>query len=323
MEVRLEASPPVHVPVLFQEVMYWLRPGPGKRYIDATVGLGGHAQGILERSAPDGRLLALDIDAQALEWARRRLAEFGERVVFVQGHYADLATIARESGFESVEGILLDLGVSSLQLGDPSRGFSFQEDGPLDMRLSRDTQLTAAEIVNTWPERELARIIYEYGEERRARQVARAICAGRPWHSTLQLARAIARVVGHSGKIHPATRTFQALRIAVNDELTALERALPQALDLLAPGGRLAVISFHSLEDRLVKQFMARESKDCICPSGLPACACRHVARLVRLTPKPVRPSPEEVARNPRSRSARLRVAERLGPAVDAQATAR
>lgn len=312
LEVAPEVSPPIHVPVLFQEVMYWLRPEPGRSYIDATVGLGGHAQGILERSAPDGRLLALDVDAQALELARQRLAGFGSRVVLVQGQYADLAEIAEEHGFSQVAGILLDLGVSSLQLDDPSRGFSFQEDGPLDMRLSRDTRLTAAEIVNTWPERELARILYEYGEERHARRVARAICAGRPWRSTLQLAREVARVVGYSGRIHPATRTFQALRIAVNDELGALERVLPQTLELLAPGGRLVVISFHSLEDRLVKQFMVRESRDCLCPPGLPACVCGHVARLVRLTAKPVRASPEEVARNPRSRSARLRVAERL-----------
>jgi len=321
--------PPIHVPVLYQEVMHWLRPRPGKSYIDATVGLGGHAQGILERSSPDGRLLALDADSQALDQARQRLSGFGSRVTFVQGRHTDLAEIARQSGFGQVEGILLDLGVSSLQLGDPSRGFSFQEDGPLDMRMGRDAKITAAEIVNTWPESELARIIYEYGEERRARRLAKAICAGRPWRSTVELAALVARVVGYAGKIHPATRTFQALRIAVNGELESLKAVLPQTLELLSPGGqvlmyppvdehqnlsrgRLVVISFHSLEDRLVKQFMVRESRDCICPPGMPGCVCGHVAPLVRLTKKPIQASDEEIALNPRSRSARLRVAERL-----------
>ena len=301
--------------------MYWLRPGPGRSYIDATVGLGGHARGILERSSPDGLLLALDVDAQALGYARQALSGFGPRVVFVQGRHVDLAAIARQNGFGQVDGVLLDLGVSSLQLGDSVRGFSFQEDGPLDMRMGDDQELTAAEIVNTWPESELARIIYEYGEERYARRVARAICAGRPWRSTLELAALVARAVGYAGKIHPATRTFQALRIAVNGELAALQSVLPQSLDVLAPGGRLLVISFHSLEDRLVKQFMVRESKDCICPPGVPRCVCGHVARLARLTKKPIQASGEEITLNPRSRSARLRVAERLGTVVGRAST--
>lgn len=301
--------------------MYWLRPGPGRSYIDATVGLGGHARGILERSLPDGLLLALDVDAQALGYARQALSGFGPRVIFVQGRHENLAAIAKQNGFGQVDGVLLDLGVSSLQLDDSARGFSFQEDGPLDMRMGDDQELTAAEIVNTWSESELARIIYEYGEERYARRVARVICAGRPWRSTLELAALVARVVGYAGKIHPATRTFQALRIAVNGELAALQSVLPQSLDILAPGGRLVVISFHSLEDRLVKQFMVCESKDCVCPPGMPRCVCGHVARLARLTKKPVQASSEEITSNPRSRSARLRVAERLGIVVGREPT--
>jgi len=304
---------PLHVPVLYEEVMQWLQPASGKCYIEATVGLGGHAQGILERSSPGGRLLALDRDPEALRYARERLSSYGDRVVFGQAQHLDLEKVARQNGFERVAGILFDLGVSSLQIEDPRRGFSFKKDGPLDMRMGPDAEATAEEIVNTWPERDLARIIYEYGEERYARRVARAICARRPLHTTRELAELVSRAVGHGGRIHPATRTFQALRIAVNGELDSLRAALPQAVYLLAPGGRLAVIAFHSLEDRIVKRFMVRESSQCVCPPGIPQCVCEHEASLKRLTKKPIRPTKEEVARNRRSRSARLRVAMRLG----------
>jgi 16S rRNA (cytosine1402-N4)-methyltransferase len=259
-------------------------------------------------------LLGLDVDPQALQVVRQRLAAYGERVVLAQARHVELGTVARQHGFGNVQGILLDLGVSSLQLDDPARGFSMREDGPLDMRMGPQITLTAAEIVNTWPEHELARLIYEYGEEHHARRVARAICADRPFHRTAPLAALVARVVGYSGKIHPATRTFQALRIAVNDELASLESVLPQTLELLAPGGRLAVIAFHSLEDRLVKQFIVREARQCVCPPGLPQCVCAHVASLKPLTKKPLRPTEAEMERNPRSRSARLRIAERLEP---------
>jgi 16S rRNA (cytosine1402-N4)-methyltransferase len=305
-------SSTVHIPVLYDEVLAWLRPVPGGRYIDATVGLGGHAEGLLERSAPDGRLLALDADPQALARAQERLAPYAERVTFVQARHVQLADVARQRGFGRVDGVLLDLGVSSLQLDDAARGFSFQEDGPLDMRMGPDVALTADELVNTWSERELSRIIYEYGEERHARRVARMLCAERPFHGTRELAAVVARAVGPSGRIHPATRTFQALRIAVNDELGSLEAVLPQAVALLAPGGRLAVIAFHSLEDRIVKQFIVREERDCVCPPRVPRCVCGHVATLHRLTKKPVVAMDDEVARNPRSRSAHLRVAEKL-----------
>ena len=301
-----------HIPVLYQEVLLWLTPRAGAAYIDATVGMGGHAEGILERSSPDGRLLALDVDPLALRHARHRLAGYGDRVVFVRGRHADLAETARRQGFDGAAGILLDLGVSSLQLDDPGRGFSFQEDGPLDMRMGSDGGVTADEIINRWAERDLARIIREYGEEWHARRVARAICAHRPIRSTGELADLAVRVVGRRGRIHPATRTFQALRIAVNEELASLRSVLPQAVGLLAPGGRLVVIAFHSLEDRIVKRFIVRESRDCVCPPGLPVCVCGHVATLRRLTKKPIRPKDEEIARNPRSRSARMRVAERV-----------
>jgi 16S rRNA (cytosine1402-N4)-methyltransferase len=215
-------------------------------------------------------------------------------------------------GFEQVDGILMDLGLSSRQLADAQRGFSFSQEGPLDMRLDPTTGPTAADLVNSLNESELARILWEYGEERHARRIARRIVASRPIGSSGQLADLVARTVGRREKIHPATRTFQALRIAVNQELTALDEALPQARDLLRPGGRLAVIAFHSLEDRLVKRFYRRESSDCVCPPEAPFCVCEHEATLRLVTRKPIRPTESEIEQNPRSRSARLRVAERL-----------
>jgi len=317
VDLAPEGGAPSHIPVLLHETLSWLDPQPGGRYVDATVGLGGHAAEILARATPGGRLLAIDRDPEALREARARLAAYGDRIMFAQARFDALDEIARREGFERVQGVLLDLGVSSLQLDAAERGFSFQQEGPLDMRMGPDASITAAEIVNRWPEDELARIIYTYGEERRSRRVARAIVAARPLRTTRELADVVARAAGGGGRtavgrLHPATRTFQALRIAVNGELEALEAVLPQAAGLLAPGGRLAVIAFHSLEDRIVKQFMARESTDCICPPRQPYCTCGHRATLTRLTRKPVRAREEEVSRNPRSRSARLRVAERL-----------
>jgi 16S rRNA (cytosine1402-N4)-methyltransferase len=303
---------PVHRPVLYAEALHWLAPASGGLYVDGTVGLGGHARGILLASAPDGRLLGLDADERALALARESLAEFGPRAALLQGRHAALQRLAEAHGWGQVDGVLLDLGVSSLQLDDPQRGFSFQQEGPLDMRLGADGDLTAEEIVNTWSERDLSHLIATYGEERFARRVARSIVSRRPLRTTLQLAEVVARAVPTRERIHPATRTFQALRIAVNDELASLEAALPQALALLKPGGRLVVIAFHSLEDRIVKQFIARESRDCICPPRLPVCTCGHRATLRALTRRPVRPGEDEIALNPRSRSARLRAAERL-----------
>ncbi len=302
-----------HLPVLYQQVIRYLLPHSGGRYVDGTVGAGGHARGILEASAPDGLLLGLDVDPQALELAQAYLAPFGKRVILREASYTALEGEIRALGWEGVDGILLDLGLSSMQLDRPERGFSFREDAPLDMRFSPRSPQTAADLVNTLPEADLADILYRYGEERRSRQVARAIVAARPIHTTRQLAEVVARVTG-SGRpgIHPATRTFQALRIAVNRELENVESVLPQAIAALRPGGRLAVISFHSLEDRIVKHYFRRESRDCICPPRQPVCTCGHTAQVRVLTRKPVMASAEEREQNPRARSARLRVVEKL-----------
>ncbi|HEC23123.1 MAG TPA: 16S rRNA (cytosine(1402)-N(4))-methyltransferase RsmH [Chloroflexi bacterium] len=303
-----------HVPVLLSAVLEGLRPRSGMSFIDATLGAGGHAVALLEASAPDGRLLGFDRDAAALEVARRRLARFGDRVRVVHASYAQIGRLAPAHGFEAVDGILFDLGLSSLQLDDPARGFSFRFDAPLDMRFDPRHGITAAELVNELPEERLAALLREYGEERHARRIARAIVAARPVRTTGRLAEVVARAVPRARheRIHPATRTFQALRIAVNEELEALERALPQAVELLRPGGRLAVISFHSLEDRIVKRFMRREAQDCLCPPEQLVCTCEHVARLRVITRKPIMATEEEIAANPRARSARLRLAERV-----------
>ncbi|MEN6479663.1 MAG: 16S rRNA (cytosine(1402)-N(4))-methyltransferase RsmH [Anaerolineales bacterium] len=310
-----EARRPLHTPVLLAEVLTWLALKPGGLYIDATVGLGGHAAAILNACGPDGRLLGIDADPQALALARERLAPFGDRALLRQGWNRDLPTLAADAGWSAVDGVLFDLGVSSLQLDDAARGFSFQQDGPLDMRMSPQAEVDAAQIVNTWPERELADILYTYGEERYARRIAAAIVRERPLHTTAELAAVVRRAIpgGHAPqRIDPATRSFQALRIAVNGELEYLEQALTGAVRLLRPGGRLVVIAFHSLEDRIVKQYLAREARDCICPPRIPQCVCGHKATVRLLTHKPVRPSDAEAAANPRSRSARLRAAERL-----------
>jgi 16S rRNA (cytosine1402-N4)-methyltransferase len=304
---------PEHVPVLYQEVLEYLRPESGRLYIDGTVGAGGHAAGLLQSSAPDGRLLAFDRDPEAIAHSRRRLAQFANRVVFVQASYAEMAALAPEMGFEQVDGILLDLGLSSRQLGDAQRGFSFMEDGPLDMRFDATGGRTAADLLNTLPEAALADIFWQYGEVRSNRKFARAIVHHRPIETTGQLADLILQESGgRRGRIHPATQVFQALRIAVNDELGMLEQGLKAAVKLLKPGGRLAVISFHSLEDRLVKNFIRDQSRDCICPPQQPFCTCDVRPTLEAVTRKVVRPSEEEVAANPRSRSAKMRVAQRV-----------
>ena len=301
-----------HIPVLYQEILAGLQIRPGGRYIDGTVGGGGHARGILVASAPDGELLGIDADPMAVALAGEQLIEFAGRVTVVQGNFADLEEIAEEHSFCPVEGILLDLGLSSLQLEAAGRGFAFRLDGPLDMRFDPSQVTTAADLVNTLSREELADILFRYGEEPQSRRIARAIVAERPISTTGELADLVERTVGRRGRIHPATRTFQGLRIAVNEELGCLAEALPQALRLLGPGGRLAIISFHSLEDRLVKQFFRNEARDCVCPPEVPICICSHRATLGIVTKKPISPSAEEVAANPRSRSAKLRIAYRL-----------
>jgi 16S rRNA (cytosine1402-N4)-methyltransferase len=302
-----------HLPVLYNEIIHALQPHRGGLYVDGTLGAGGHAWGILQESSPDGRLLGLDVDPQALGLASEKLMEFAGRAILVHASYHTLRQQLTVIGWGRVDGILLDLGLSSMQLDTPERGFSFQVEAPLDMRFDPDNPVTAADLVNGLSEAELADVLYRYGEEHRSRQVARAILKARPLNTTRQLAEVVARATsgGKSG-IHPATRTFQALRIMVNGELDTLEAVLPQTLDALTPGGRMAIISFHSLEDRIVKQFMRRESRDCICPPRQPVCTCGHKATLREFTRQPVRPQEDEIKNNPRSRSARLRVAERI-----------
>ncbi|NJL82499.1 MAG: 16S rRNA (cytosine(1402)-N(4))-methyltransferase RsmH [Chloroflexaceae bacterium] len=289
--VLSEAAPSVHLPVLAQELIAGLGIQPGGRYLDATVGGGGHSELILA-AFPDVRLVVIDRDGEALEGVAARLGpQNAARVEFWQGNYADFSAPSLY-----FDGIIADLGISSLQLDRPERGFSFQAAGPLDMRMDSTQSLTAAEIVNSWPERELADLIYEYGEERFSRRIARRIVENRPWQSTTELAEAIRYALppkSRYGKIHPATRTFQALRIAVNDELGSLERFLAQATTWLAIGGKLGVISFHSLEDRRVKQHF------------------RSAPQLAVLTKKPLIATAEEQAHNPRARSAKLRFAQK------------
>ncbi len=307
-----------HAPVMVREVLAALNVRPGGRYVDGTVGAGGHAQAIMEAASPGGALLGIDRDPQALDVARGRLQPFGEDVRLEQGNFADLRRICGELDFAPVHGVLLDLGLSSSQLDAAERGFSFQREGPLDMRFSPEQELTAAEIVNEYPERELADILWRYGEESQARRIARQIVKRRRLHTTTELAKVVEEAVGGRARrqSHPATRTFQALRIAVNQELLSLDAALPEAYGLLGDLGRLAVLSYHSLEDRMVKSFIQRESRDCLCPPKQPVCTCRHKAGLRPVSRGAVRPSPVEVSANPRSRSARLRVAERLPAAA-------
>ena len=312
-----------HEPVLLAEVLAQLAPGEGGRFLDGTVGGGGHAAAILERTAPSGRLLGLDVDPAALEVAGRELDRYAGRAVLVHANFAICDTVARANGFSDLDGVLLDLGLSSIQLADAARGFSFRSSGPLDMRADPDSALTAERIVNTWDERELRRIFAELGEEPEAARIAAAIVRRRaqtPFLTAEDLGRFVFGVkagrtnAGRSpkGAIDPATKVFQAIRMTVNDELANLAKGLAAAVALLRPGGRLAVISFHSLEDRAVKQFIARESRDCICPPHLPTCVCGHRAGLRVVSRRPLMAAAAETARNPRARSAKLRVAEKL-----------
>jgi 16S rRNA (cytosine1402-N4)-methyltransferase len=306
----------LHEPVLLAEVLAQFAAREGGRFLDGTVGAGGHAAAILDRTAPSGRLLGLDRDPAALAIARRELERFGDRAVLVEGNFAVCDELARVHGFADLDGVLLDLGLSSIQLADESRGFSFRSSGPLDMRAGPDARESAADLVNTWSATDLRRIFSELGEEPEAARVANAIVRRRardPFLTAEELGRFVAGVKTRRPKsIDPATQVFQALRMAVNGELDNLARGLEAAMRILRPGGRLAVIAFHSLEDRMVKQYFARESRDCICPPHLPTCVCGHRAGLRVLTRRPLSADPEEIARNPRARSARLRVAEKL-----------
>ncbi|MFI5254385.1 MAG: 16S rRNA (cytosine(1402)-N(4))-methyltransferase RsmH [Candidatus Limnocylindrales bacterium] len=308
-----------HEPVMVEEVMQALSPIPGSDHVDATLGGGGHAVRILEASAPDGRLLGLDADPAAIERCATRLAAYGDRVVLRQTNFEALASVAPEAGFASVDGMLMDLGLSSFQLADAGRGFSFRAEGPLDLRFDPTRGRPASALLAELGERDLSTLLRAYGEEPHAVRIARAIVAERrvrPLSSADQLAALVVRSVptprAGRRRIHPATRTFQALRIAVNRELEVLPTALAAAVGLLRPGGRLVVLAYHSLEDRIVKRFLAAERRGCICPPELPVCVCGRSPRLRPIGPRPAFPSAAEVGRNPRARSARLRASERL-----------
>ena len=310
----VEDETTLHLPVLLPEAVEGLAVDAGRVYLDATLGDGGHTLGILQSPALGTGVLGIDRDPRSLARAAQRLDQFGERFIPVRGNYADMVTLAAGQGITSVAGILMDLGLSSWHLQGPEYGFSFLRDEPLDMRYDPDGPLTASDIVNSYSEAELGRIIFDYGEERRARALARAIVRDRPILSTGGLAALVAKTLGagRSRRLHPATRTFQAIRIAVNDELESLERGLAAAVSLLDRTGRLVVISYHSLEDRLVKTFLAREAAACICPPRTPICICGHQPTVRILNRRVIKPTAQEVQSNPRSRSARMRVAARL-----------
>jgi 16S rRNA (cytosine1402-N4)-methyltransferase len=310
-------SRPEHITVLLAEAVDLLRPRPGGVYVDGTLGGGGHAELILERSGPDGMLIGLDQDGLAIDRSRERLVRFGQRVILRQENFRDITRVLAGLGISAVDGILLDLGLSWFHVRDLERGFSFLADGPLDMRMDPRNPVTAADLVNTLSRQELMRILREYGEETKAGAIAKAIERSRgrgPITRTVQLAQIVSSVFPSypPRRIHPATLTFQALRIAVNDEIGALGDGLGQMIAMLRPGGRLAVISFHSLEDRIVKQTFARHAKGCICPPKLPVCSCGKRPDLAVVTRRPLTPSSAEIASNPASRSAKLRVAEKL-----------
>jgi 16S rRNA (cytosine1402-N4)-methyltransferase len=306
-----------HISVLLQECLDGLAIRPDGIYIDGTLGGAGHSSQIVKRLTT-GRLIGIDRDSVALQAAGERLSPFRDRVTLVHSNFCRMAEVTQELGIAGVDGILLDLGVSSPQLDEVSRGFSYMADAPLDMRMNGKDALTAREVVNTWPQEELRRILWNYGEERYAPQIAAAICRRReekPIETTLELVDVIRGAMPASAlreKQHPAKRTFQAIRIAVNDELGSVERAMEAAIPLLNPGGRLAVITFHSLEDRIVKLAMADAAKGCTCPPQFPVCVCGKKPIVKLISRKPIVATPEELEANPRSRSAKLRVCEKL-----------
>lgn len=302
-----------HVPVLVNEVIEGLMPRSGGRYLDGTLGAGGHAEQILLASNPDGQLLGMDIDPLAIAIAKQSLLPFGERIHFANQNYVEMKSLITLLNWSKLDGILLDLGASSMQFNEAERGFSFSQDGPLDMRFGPDNLLSASDIVNEWAEEDIAIVLRDYGEESRHRKIAQYIVASRPISGTAELAKIVSRAIRAKKRgIHPATRTFQALRIAVNSELENIKQVLPDALSLLKSKGRLLVISFHSLEDRIVKQFIHRESKDCICPPEQLICNCDHLASLRKISKKPIFAQAIEIDGNPRARSAKLRIAERI-----------
>lgn len=295
------------------EILKYLEVSSGGRYIDCTLGEGGHTKSLLEASNPGGEVLGIDADHEAIEVSKNRLEEYGERFIYDNSNFKNIKKIAMKSKFVPCHGILFDLGVSSLQLDKESRGFSFRRKAPLDMRFSINQTLTAQDVLNTFSESEIADILYQYGEERQSRKIAKLIIENRPLSNVDELSDLIKKNIRQTNyKINPSTKTFQALRIYINEELNSLSQALEQSLEILGVGGRMAVISYHSLEDRIVKNFFKKESKYCICPPNIPECDCGHFPKLKIITKKPVSPSQSEIDANKRSRSAKLRVVERI-----------
>ncbi len=314
----LQGVPAYHVPVLVEDVLAYLLVNPRGLYVDGTVGGGGHAAALLSRLAPEATLVGIDRDPDALDFARNRLSYFPEQVILKQANFDQVAEVVRELGFPAVDGILLDLGVSSHQIDSDWRGFSFAQSGPLDMRMEKQQSLSAADVVNTYDYGQLKKIFKLYGEERHAGRIALALVNARkvkPIETTDQLAEIVGRVVPAHFRNKTLARIFQAIRIEVNQELAHLEKALAEALTVLKPGGRLVVISYHSLEDRIVKHFFRKMAQPCECPPEWPTCPCDEEPKVRILTRRPVVPPPEEIARNPRARSAKLRAAEKIGEA--------
>jgi 16S rRNA (cytosine1402-N4)-methyltransferase len=307
-----------HIPVMLGPVIELLGCKAGGIYVDGTIGAGGYARCLLDKSAPDGIVLGLDWDSEAIERVRATLGGHAGKLILEKSDFADIRTVLYKHGIRQVDGIVVDLGVSSFQIEDPRRGFSFMNEGPLDMRMNLELTQTAADLVNTLAEKDMADLIHRYGEDRQARRIARAIVAARKMNrmdNTRELANLIRKAVPRtkdSFRIHPATRTFQALRIAVNHELDSLHRFLPEALGVLKDGGRLCVVAFHSLEDRIVKEAFRTWARSCRCPRELAACECGGRPLVRPLTKKALRPSPDEIELNPRARSAKLRAIEKL-----------
>jgi len=302
-----------HRPVLYQETIQYLTAKHAKRFLDCTAGAGGHSEGLLSKSSPDSELIALDLDPTAIALSQERLKPFGNRAKVIKASYLEAPQILQAQGWDGVDGILMDLGVSSMQFDQAERGFSFRFDAPLDMRFDPNKGQSAADLVNSLSESDLAQIIWEYGEEKFSRRIAKAIVQARPLYTTFGLADLVRKAVGKTREQQdPATRTFQALRIAVNDELNVISQAVPSLIELLKTNGRIAIISFHSLEDRIVKNVFRQESTDCICPPEKLICDCEHIATVKVLTKRPITASEDELQTNPRSRSARLRIAQKL-----------
>lgn len=305
---------PGHTPVLESTAIEALQVRPEGTYIDCNLGQGGHASSILQAACPRPRLLGIDLDPEAVKASSRRLEQYNSQSILIQGNFANLDTYARDYGFLEADGVLFDLGLSSVQLENDYRGFSFRRKARLDMRFDTTQDLTAYQIINEYPEREIADLIFGLGEETKSRQIAHAIVSKRPIETTTDLAYLIGGIVKKSAhsKIHPATKTFQAIRMAVNSEMDNLRCGIEKSVDVLKPGGRMVVISYHSLEDRLVKRIFQKESKDCICPVKYIECICNHKSSMKIINRRVIKPEPSEINNNPRSRSARMRVAERI-----------